>query len=88
MFIKRNRLDIVCIIPLMVQLWVVTLMMHNRHLMDFLVSAHDGEVIMIRDVVMSRIGGGIVGRRLCFNIALIVRRVVSVIFVNFLHYWR
>ena len=88
MFMERNRLDIVCIIPLMVQLWVVTFMMHNRHFMDFLVSAYDGEVIMIRDVVMSRIGGGIVGRRLCFDIALIVRGVMSVVFVNFLHYWR
>ena len=88
MFMERNRLDIVCIIPLMVQLWVVTLMMHNRHFMDFLVSAHDGEVIMIRDVVMSRIGGGIVGCRLCFDIALIVRGIMSVVFVNFLHYWR
>ena len=88
MFMERNRLDIVCIIPLMVQLWVVTFMMHNRRFMDFLVSAHDREVIMIRDVVMSRIGGGIVGRRLCFDIALIVRGIMSVVFMNFLHYRR
>lgn len=85
MLMEWNRLDIVCIIPLMVQLGMVTFMMHNRVIMDLLMSAHYWEVIVLRDVVMSRIGGGIVGSRLCFNIALIVRSVVSVVFVNFLH---
>ena len=59
-------------------------MMHNRHFMDLLVSAHYGEIIVSWDVVMSRIGGGIVGSRLCFDIALIVRGIMSVVFVNFL----
>ena len=54
MFMERNRLDIVCIIPLMVQLGVVAFMMDNR-LMDLLMSTHYGEVIVIRHVVMSRI---------------------------------
>ena len=88
MFMEGNRLDIVCIIPVMVQLGVVTFVMHNRHFMDLLVSAHYREIIVSRDVVMSRIGGGIVGSRLCFDIAFMVGSVVSVVFVNFLHYWR
>lgn len=88
MFMEGNRLDIVCIIPVMVQLGVVTFVMHYRHFMDLLMSAHYGEIIVSRDVVMSRIGGGIVCSRLCFDIAFIVGSVVSVVFVYFLHYWR
>ena len=53
MFMEGDRLYIVCIIPVMVQLGVVTFVMHYRNFMDLLVSAHYGEIIVSRDVVMS-----------------------------------
>ena len=90
MFMIGDRLDIVLIIVLMVQLG----MGHPRRRILLLVSAHYGEVIVVKVAVMVRIGG-IGDNRLCFDIVrllvhlglrLIMRNVVSIVFVNFLHY--
>ena len=86
MIMVGYRLDIVCIIVLMVQLRVGHPRRYFMVLMVLLVSAYNREVI-VANIVRGRIGG-MMDNRLCLDIALmmlILRNVVRFIFVNFSH---
>ena len=97
MLMVVNRLDIVLIIPLMVQLGVIAymlaIMVLPRQIMLLLVLGHYWEVIVAMVVVMGSVGG-IVDSRFCLDIVSMVvplvhrrimRNVVSIVLVNLLH---